>query len=231
MNELAKTSRLLRNKISVALPLLFSEGDRIFQGENIRERYVEYIIMLHGTVRASVPLMRRAIAIAERDYPLELLSGKLCKYMEHHIPEELGHDEWLLEDLEILGVSRAVALARPPAASVAALVGSQYYWMEHYHPVSLLGYIAVMEGYPPKVERVDELVDITGLPRGAFRTLRKHAFLDPHHRDDLDDFLDELELSREHEAIVGMSALQTVSAAAEALGDVASSLREKSLSA
>ena len=36
-----------------------------------------------------------------------------------------------------------------PPPSVAGLVGSQYYWILHHHPVAFLGYVALMEGYPP----------------------------------------------------------------------------------
>ena len=29
-----------------------------------------------------------------------------------------------------------------PSPAVAALVGSQYYWLLHHHPVALLGFVA-----------------------------------------------------------------------------------------
>jgi hypothetical protein len=53
-------SILLRSKIEVGLPLLFSAGDSIYRGEDLRERYSEHLIMLHGTMRASVPLIKLA---------------------------------------------------------------------------------------------------------------------------------------------------------------------------
>ena len=122
------------------------------------------------------------------------LAAPLARYLEEHVDEELGHDETLLDDLELLGVDRASVLARMPSPAVAALVGSQYYWILHYHPVAFLGYVALMEGYPPTPELIDELIERTGFPRDAFRTYVEHAELDPGHRDHLDRTIDSLPL-------------------------------------
>ena len=136
---------VLRSKIEVGLPLLFAAGDSIYRGEGLRERYSQHLIMLHGTVRASVPLMETAVDVAERKHSGDPVAAGVAEYLKGHIPEEVGHDDWLLQDLEVLGIARQAVISRPPAASVAALVGAQYYWILHHHPVVLLGYIAVME--------------------------------------------------------------------------------------
>ena len=39
-------------------------------------------------------------------------------------------------------------LRQIPSSQVATLVGAQYYWLRHYHPISLLGHMMVMEGCP-----------------------------------------------------------------------------------
>ena len=54
------------------------------------------------------------------------------------------------------------------------------------------------------------MVERTGYPRKAFRTLEKHAHLDPHHRDDLNRALDGLPLEPRHFQVLGMSAFHTV---------------------
>ena len=124
-------------------------------------------------------------------------------YLDEHIPEEEEHDEWLLEDLELVGVPTTAVLERPPSPTVAALVGAQYYWIHHYHPVALLGYIAVLQGYPPDPADVAALEDRTGNASQAFRTLAAHAELDQHHRDELMDAIDALPLSDAQERVVG----------------------------
>jgi hypothetical protein len=134
----------------------------------------------------------------------------MLEYLRHHIPEETGHDEWVLDDLETLGYRRADILKRIPPPSAAALAGAQYYWIRHVHPVALLGFIAVLEGTPPDVAFFESTADRIGVPRRAFSNLLLHGKLDPQHRDDLDHALDALPLSDEHHALMGVSAFQTI---------------------
>jgi hypothetical protein len=156
--------------------------------------------------------MQEASEVARALPDGDLVAPALAGYLDGHILEELHHDEWLLDDLEVLGVDRSAILARPPTPSVASLVGAQYYWIFHYHPVAVLGYVALLEGYPPTVELIEELTARTGHDPRGFRTLRKHAELDPGHRDELDELLDSLPLTREQSTVIGLSAIHTVSA-------------------
>ena len=111
-------------------------------------------------------------------------------------------------------------LARPPAPAVAALVGAQYYWMFHFHPVALLGYIAVLEGYPPSLRLIEDLRSRTGYDASAFRTLRIHAELDPGHREELDELLDSLPLTREQSTVIALSAIHTIGALTRAYEEI-----------
>lgn len=141
----------------------------------------------------------------------------LAQYLTEHVEEELGHDETLLGDLEVLGFDRTSVLERIPPPDVAALVGQQYYWILHFHPIAFLGYVAVMEGFPPTPELIETLIERTGFPRKAFTTFAEHAELDPGHRDHLDRTLDALPLEPWHEAALGVSAIATVAMAARSL--------------
>ena len=210
----------VRRKIGLLLPRLVDAGDRLLTHRQVRELYPEYLFTSHCVIRASVPLMEAALTRAQELAPTDPVAAAVAPYLEEHIPEELDHDEWLLDDLEVLGRDRAAVLARPPSPTVAALVGAQYYWIFHYHPVGLLGYIAVFEGYPPSPQMIDGLVASTGYPRGAFRTMVAHAELDPGHRDELDRLLDELPLTPEQSAVVGLSAMFSVDAFARAIDEV-----------
>lgn len=203
-------STQLRWKIRLALPAFVDAGNRLIAHPRVRELYPEYLFTSHCVIRASVPLMEagrvRAEALAESDP----VCSTLAPYLEEHIEEELYHDEWLLDDLEVLGRPRSEILARPPLPTVAALVGAQYYWITHYHPVALLGYIGVLEGHPPTMALIDQLMAGTGYDRTAFRTMVAHAELDPGHRDELYELVDSLPLTREHSAVMGLSAIHTV---------------------
>jgi hypothetical protein len=213
-------SQLMRQKLSLVLPGLVSAGAAVLEHPRFREVYPEYLFTMHCMIRASVPLMEKALEQAHALAVMDAAAAGVAAYLSKHVREELHHDDWLLDDLAVLGVDRAATLRRPPPASVAAMVGSQYYYIFHYHPIALLGYIGVMEGYPPSEEQCNELELRSGLPRGAFRTLCKHAILDPGHRDDLDRALDGLILSPEQTSIIGISAMESVRWAAAAFRDI-----------
>src|SRR4029078_5371860 len=100
--------------------------------------------------------------------------------------------------MEVLGIPCGGVLGRMPPPAIASYVGAQYYWILHHHPVAQFGQIAVQEGYPPSPESIDDMVARTQLPRASFRTLEKHAHLDPNHRDDFDAALDRMPLGEEH---------------------------------
>lgn len=210
--------RRLKRKIELVMPVLGAAGHRLLGHPRIDALYPEYLLVSHSVVRASVPLMAAAVSRAEalNDPP----GRQLVRYLRPHIAEELDHDEWLLEDLQSLGVDRVTVLDRPPAAMVAAMVGAQYYWILHYHPIALLGYMAVLEGNPPTPEQIDALRATTGLPRRAFRTLAEHAELDPGHGEELFGLLDSLVLSEELSTVLGLSAMHTVITLAEVIDSI-----------
>jgi hypothetical protein len=216
----AGESARLRRKLEVVVPVLFDAGRRLIEHPRIRDLYPEYLIASHGVIRASVPLMRTALERARTSAAGDPVAAGLASYLEAHVDEELDHDEWLLEDLEVLGRDRGEVLARPPSAAVAALVGAPYYWILHYHPAAVLGYIALLEGYPPTLAEVDRLMERTGYGREAFRTLIRHAELDPLHRDDLDEARDRLPLTREQSTVIAMTALHSVDAFTQLLEEL-----------
>lgn len=213
-------SARLRGKLELAYPALLATASSLWSDERVREIYPAYLTIMHGVVRSAVPLIDAARARAEALAPDDEVAARLVAYYAHHGPEEAGHDEWLLEDLEALGGDRAAALRRIPSPRVASLVGAQYYWLRHAHPVSLLGHMGVMEGYSPPPGFADRLQSLTGYPRDAFRAIRRHEKLDVKHKRELYDLIDELPLTREHEALMGIAGLHTIQSVVEVVGEI-----------
>jgi|HubBroStandDraft_3_1064219.scaffolds.fasta_scaffold11416_2 hypothetical protein len=197
-------STRLRGVLDLVMPPVGAASARLWNHPRLDVLYPRYLVCLHTVIRSSVPLMVAARDAARDDLRRRAASGdqdaassvsrQLAAYLDQHIPEETGHDDWLLDDLARIGVPPRDALDHIPAPSVAGLVGAQYYYISHYRPVALLGYIGLLEGYPPTEEMARSAASRTGYPIDAFRTLRKHANLDPHHRDDLDRCLDAMPL-------------------------------------
>lgn len=217
MSAVSEADRL-RLKLELVTPELAGATSRLVNDPRVAQLYVDYLVACHGILRATIPLMQTAHreALAREDDA----SRELAVYLEKHIGEEAGEDEWLLQDLEVLGVERSQVVNHVPSASVACLVGSQYYWVLHAHPASILGFLAGLEREPPSREFIDELIARTGHEAAAFRTLIAHAERDPEHRDELDELLDRLRLTSDQWLLVSISALNSVHALACVLDEV-----------
>ena len=208
----------MRRQLAAAVGPLAEACTALVEHPNLREVWPEYLVLQHQIIRATVPLTEAAL---DRSRTLtDPLRDPLSAYLEEHVDEELHHDERLLDDLELLGLPRDGVLARMPPASVATLVGAQYYWIHHDHPVAFLGYVALMEGYPPTAGLIETLAARTGYPEESFRTFSEHAELDPGHRDHLDETLDALPLTERHEAAIVSSASVTAELNARAISEI-----------
>ena len=202
-------SQRLRRKIVMASGGLDDVSLRIWLHPNFRELYPEFLFTIHAITRATAPSMRAAAEAADRLIGRDPIAAELRDYLAEHAIEETGHDLWTLDDLEMLGISRESVAARIPPPAVAALVGSQYYWTYHFHPIAYLSYAAVLEG-PQSMEFLESVMQRTGLPREAFSTHVFHARLDIHHVRAFDAFLDRLPLTETHHEILGVNAIATV---------------------
>ncbi|MET9416943.1 iron-containing redox enzyme family protein [Streptomyces klenkii] len=205
-----RNSELVRGKTDLVMPGFFALTRKVWDSPAVAELYPRYLCLLHAAIRATVPLMDLALERARALAPADPVAGGLTAYLARHRREERGHDDWVREDLRALGYDADALLRAMPGATVAELVGAQYYWIRHHHPVCLLGHIAVLEGYPPSKDLTGLLRDRTGHPAEAFRTLHRHAALDARHRDELLRTLDRLPLTAEHHRAIGISAFHTV---------------------
>jgi hypothetical protein len=211
-------SRVLRAKLEWMRRPLDAALERLWAESDQQRAYPGFLIHLHQVIRASVPLMQAARERSLERAASDPVCAGLAEYLAVHIDEERGHDAWALEDLEAAGVGRETVLASVPPAQAAALVGAQYYWIEHHHPVALLGYIFALEDGPDDADRfLDELRARSGFPETAFRTLRHHGRLDPGHRADLDRLVDRLPLERAHKDAIGVSLAHTAASMAECI--------------
>lgn len=207
--DLTSHSALLRQKIRLVSPCTSENSPSLLTHPRLRECYAEFLAVLYSAIRANVTLMQAARDCARPRSAADRVAADLADYLDHHIAEEMHHDEWLLEDLEVLGFSRAAVCRRIPPLDVACLIGAQLYWIQFVHPVAILGYIAVLEGDPTPEAAVEKAMANSGLPPEAFRTILIHSRLDPHHRDDFNAMLDQLPLAPEHSTLIGVSAFHT----------------------
>jgi Iron-containing redox enzyme len=221
-NERITSSERLRLKVELALPALAMPGRILFEHPRARDLFPVYLATGYHVGRAMVPVMETALWRAQELAPNDPVAEGLAAYLERHIPEEMHSEEpggAHLDDLEALGVDPVALRASLPPPKIAALIGAQYYWIFHHHPVALLGFLELEACYPhrPTLER---LIEKTGLPPDGFRLLLLHSKLDVAHARELHRVLDSLPLEAHHEELIGLSTLQTIALWTEALLDV-----------
>lgn len=147
-----------------------------------RAAVIHNLIWIHQIIVASERLME--VAHDAAPYAARVFRG----YMENHVKEERNHAEWLASDLATIGIDVAKL---PLNRSAVELAGSQYYFILHKSPAALLGYMAVLEGFPVPVSVVEQLEQLHG--KDLFKCLRYHAENDPEHRKELFRVIDELD--------------------------------------
>lgn len=202
-----RPGRALKLKIDLAV----RQRDRLTEqvgASDLDQLYPALLLQSYQLARASVPLLELSLARASELAAEDPVARQLCDYLARHIEEEREHEVWALEDLKITRYGEG-QISKPTPPEVAAVVGAQYYWIRHDHPVSIFGYMAVLEGYTLPADLLRSHAVRSTLPEGAFRTMLEHAIVDEKHGDDIFGVLDELPLMQSHTELLGLSALNT----------------------
>jgi hypothetical protein len=139
---------------------------------------IKNLLICYQTVIATEDLLEDAINAP-------YAHGKLRDYFEKHLEEEKNHAVWLSQDLASEGID---AKSMPIDPYVKNMVGSQFYLIKYRNPCDLLGYMAVLEGFPPPMQEIEKLEELHG--KKLFRTLRLHAEADPKHSTELWEIID-----------------------------------------
>ncbi len=203
-------SQRLREVLSLAQGRLRSLVGEVWTHPRLGELYPEFLFATYGVTVASAPAMREAARLCAEGGSEDGLKLWLKDYYLEHAVEEEDHAEWLLEDLASMGVRRERVLERLPYPSVAALVGSQYYWMKHVHPVAYLGFIAVLET-PTEIGFLKEVSERAGIAWESMSCHVRHAELDEGHVAEFDAMLDAMPLTEGERSLITVSALSTIS--------------------
>ena len=163
-------------------------------GRAMTRQFVDYMVQVYHYVKLSCPLMERA-----RDR-LVASRPEIAAYLDEHIDEEQGHERWVLEDLERLGLERKRVIHSRPRRETIALVGSQLYALDWLNPVGFLGYVYALEANGATVAGIEGISERLGIPTSALFAFREHARIDQgHHIPALGQALDRLITSEDEQ--------------------------------
>lgn len=179
------------------IPYLTYAWQRFFNAESARERFIDYMVQVYHYVKLSCPLMERA-----RDR-LVVSRPEIAAYLDEHIEEEQGHEQWVLEDLERLGLARERVIHSRPRRETIALVGSQLYALDWLNPVGFLGYVYALEANGAPMAGIETISKRLDIPESALFTFREHARIDQaHHIPALGQVLDRLITSHDEQQAI-----------------------------
>lgn len=171
---------------------------RALAGRIRREEYAAFLGQAYHHVRHTVPLLMACGARLPAGH--EWLRRAVAEYIE----EEIGHEEWILDDLEAMGEDRARWAASTPLHATELMVAYAYDGIARVSPLSFFGMVLVLEGTSVALAtRAAESIERSlGLPRTAFTYLRSHGDLDIEHTGFYERLMDRIEDPAEQAVII-----------------------------
>lgn len=185
--------------------------ERALAGRIDRQEYVAFLTQAFHHVRHTVPLL---MAVGSR-LPVRL--EWLRKEVAHYIEEELGHEQWILNDIAAAGGDAAAASVSVPNVATDAMVAYAWDTVMRRNPVGFFGMVYVLEGTSVALalSAAEALQRSLGLPSRAMTYLRSHGQLDQEHVHHLESILNRLDETEDRAAV-----LQCASVMFRLYGDV-----------
>ncbi|HEX5802582.1 MAG TPA: iron-containing redox enzyme family protein [Azospira sp.] len=147
------------------------------QGRVGLDSYLAFLGQAYHHVRHTTPLL---MLLGGR-LPDRL--GWLRKAVAEYIEEEIGHEEWILNDIAAAGGDADAVRASRPELPAELMVAYAYDLVNRGNPAGFFGMVYVLEGTSVALaltaaERIQQAL---GLPNQAFSYLRSHGTLDQQH--------------------------------------------------
>jgi pyrroloquinoline quinone (PQQ) biosynthesis protein C len=141
------------------------------------DEYVGFLTQAFHHVRHTVPLL---MAVGSR-LPMEKESFRTA--IAEYIEEEIGHEEWILNDLAACGVDAETIRNGQPNAETELMVSYAYDTVMRRNPMGFFGMVFVLEGTSVSLATMaaEIIQKRLGLPGKAFSYLRSHGSLDQEH--------------------------------------------------
>ena len=163
------------------------------------ERYRKLLLELYHVVWHFNPVCAAAASRIEDSH------RQIRYHLYEHMHEELGHEEWVMNDLEAVGVQRSDALAHAASPFTLALNGYNYWAADRRHPCSVLGMLYALEVIAsvyggPFASAIKESLLLEGEQGISF--IGSHATMDAQHMVELRKVLDTVRDKPARDAVV-----------------------------
>jgi len=174
---------------------------KALSGDIKLDDYVAFLTEAYHHVKHTVPLLMAVGARLPEEK--EWLREAVAEYIE----EELGHQEWILNDIEACGVDKELVRLGKPSLHTELMVSYAYDTVARTNPVGFFGMVHVLEG--TSVTTADlaasAIQSALGLPDKAFSYLRSHGALDQDHIQFFESLMNRIEDEKECQHILHCS--------------------------
>jgi len=160
--------------------------------------YQAFLTEAYHHVKHTVPLL---MAVGSR------LSSAQEYYREaiaEYIEEELGHQEWVLNDIAATGADKEQVRHGTPRLATELMVAYAYDTVLRGNPLAFFGMVLVLEGTSVNLATgaAEIIQQRLQLPNKAFSYLRSHGSLDIEHLSFFEKLMDTISDAADQQAIV-----------------------------
>jgi pyrroloquinoline quinone (PQQ) biosynthesis protein C len=181
-----------RNLLSI--PLLQSA----VKGEIDKDIYHSFLIQAYHHVKHTTPLlMACGSLLPER---LEWLREAVGEYIE----EEMGHQEWILNDITALGENSENVRHGKPSLETELMISYAWDTIQRRNPIGFFGMVLVLEGTSVQLatQAAQAIQQSLELPDEAFSYLTSHGSLDIEHVTFFEKLMNKIDNIEDQEAII-----------------------------
>ncbi|OIR12368.1 hypothetical protein GALL_60670 [mine drainage metagenome] len=141
--------------------------------------YIAFLTEAYHHVKHTVPLLMLCGSRLPEEY--EWLREAVAEYIE----EELGHQEWILNDIKECGGDAEAVRHGTPSQATELMVAYAYDMINRVSPVGFFGMVLVLEGTSVAMatQAAGAIQQSLGLSNKAFSYLTSHGSLDISHID------------------------------------------------
>jgi len=167
-------------------------------GQLSLESYIAFLSQAYHHVKHTTPLlMATGGRLTER---LEWLREAVGEYIE----EEMGHQEWILNDIAACGGDKEAVRRAVPHVTTEVMVAYAYDTVHRRNPVGFFGMVLVLEGTSVALasHAAENIAKSLNLPKQAFSYLTSHGSLDVGHVDFYKNLMNRLEDEADKQAVV-----------------------------
>lgn len=165
----------IERKILLSLPLITQGAS----GNITLKTYVAFLTEAYHHVKHTVPLLMACGARLSEQY--EWLRVSIGEYIE----EEMGHQEWVLDDIAGCGSHAELVRYGKPSMATEVMVAYAYDMIHRVNPIGFFGMVLVLEGTSTAVATAagQNIMNSLQLTPKSFSYLLSHGALDVGHTD------------------------------------------------